>query len=247
MDYIKRHKLTVFIILVWIIVIAFAYFIYKLFIGSSGLPVYGDRLDGIEKVPITDEQIKQIEDSIKEHDFVFKVTKPYLSGKILKVVVTVADGSTLDASKALATKVTDALTEEQKAFYDIEFYVTKPYSCTLEATGNVDEEGNFTENVTVKFSSDLSKSDNMNDYGIVNKKGKTYNKEQSIEIEEDGEYIIYGYVNDGYKEQECSIKITKKGTENSTTEETVNSITTRSFPMIGYRKCGSNNFVWTKA
>ena len=239
MDYIKRHKLTVFIILVWIIVIAFAYFIYKLFIGSSGLPVYGDRLDGIEKVPITEEQIKQIEDSIK-------VTKPYLSGKILKVIVTIADGEGENSAKALSTKVTDVLTDEQKAFYDIEFYVTKHYNCTLEATGTVDEEGNFTEDVTVKFSSDLSKNSNVSDYGLIDSKEKTYNKEQSFDITEDGEYIIYGYVNDGYKEQSCSIKITKKGTESGTAKETVNSITTRSFPIIGYRKYGTQDFVWTK-
>ena len=86
MSYVRRHKLTIFVILVYIIVVAFAYFIYKLFIGSSGLPVYGDRLDGIEKVPITEKQIKTIQSSISEEEFVLKVTEPYLNGKILKVI-----------------------------------------------------------------------------------------------------------------------------------------------------------------
>ena len=90
MEYIKKHKLTAFIILVYIIVIAFAYFIFKLFIGSSGLPVYGDRLDGIENVPITDDQKDAIVAKLSESDFVLKVTKPYLNGKILKVIVTIA-------------------------------------------------------------------------------------------------------------------------------------------------------------
>ena len=79
MEYIKNHKLTIFIIIVYIVLVAFAYFLYKLFIGSSGLPVYGDRLDGIEKVPITEEQIAQIKDEIEKEDFVLKVTKPYLN------------------------------------------------------------------------------------------------------------------------------------------------------------------------
>ena len=87
MEYIKNHKLTVFIIIVYIIVVAFAYFLYKLFIGSSGLPVYGDRLDGIEDVPISEEQINTIKDEIEKTDFVLKVTKPYLNGKVLKVMM----------------------------------------------------------------------------------------------------------------------------------------------------------------
>ena len=247
MDYIKRHKLTVFIILVWIVVIAFSYFIYSLFVGSSGLPVYGDRLDGIEDVPITKEQIEKITDDIMSESFVLKVTKPYLSGKILKVVVTVADGAEEKASKALTTKVTDALTDEQKAFYDIEFFVTKYYNCTLEATGAMDEDGNFTESVKVKFSADLSKNEFVEDFGITNKKGKTYNGEQSITITEDGEYIIYGYTKDKMGESDCSIKITKKESNASVVSDTVNSVTTPDFPIIGYQKYGTNSFAWTKS
>ena len=66
MEYIKKHKLTAFIVFVYIIVIAFGFFVYNLFIGSSGNPVYGDRLDGIEDVPITDEQKDKIAAEIEK-------------------------------------------------------------------------------------------------------------------------------------------------------------------------------------
>ena len=151
MEYIKKHKLTAFIIVVYIIVIAFAFFLYKLFIGSSGLPVYGDRLDGIENVPITEEQINKIAEEIEKDGSVIKVTKPYLNGKILKVIVTVHDKASVAPSKTFGDKITAQLTEEQKAFYDIELYVKKNYNCTLEATGKVDEDGNFVDTVKVKF------------------------------------------------------------------------------------------------
>lgn len=249
MGYIKKHKLTVFIILVYIIVIGFTYFIYKLFIGSSGLPVYGDRLDGIEKVPITEEQIKKIEDGILSENFVLKVTKPYLNGKILKVVITVGDTASIDASKALTKKVSDVLTAEQKAFYDVEVYVTKPYLCTLEATGKMDEEGNFLEDVVVKFSDDLSKNDYAVEYGLLDKNTKTYNKEQEYKVDKDGAIVIYGYTKDKLGESTCSIKITKKVGEDKNKEaktDTVNSVTNRTFPIIGYKKYGIDNFVWTK-
>ena len=247
LEYIKKHRLTAFIIVVYTIVIAFAFFIYNLFIGSSGLPVYGDRLDGIEEVPITQEQKDKMVEEITKEGIVIKVTEPYLSGKILKVVVTVHDKAEIAPSKALADKITAQLTEEQKKFYDIEVYVKKNYNCTLEATGKVDEDGNYVDTVSVKFKSDLSKADPTIEYGIGTESKANYNKEQIIKVTEDGEKIIYGYTKDKGGEQTCSIKIVKKSGEKSTQETTVDTITSRNFPIIAYRKQGaSSNFVWTK-
>ena len=248
-SYIKKHKLTSFIILVYIIVIGFAFFLYKLFIGSSGKPVYGDRLDGIEKVPITEEQITAMVDGIKGNEQVLKVTKPYLNGKILKVIIYMADAAEVEPSKALVDLVYNNLTDEQKAFYDVEVYVTKFYDCTLEATGKQDEEGYFVENVIVKFSSDLSENEYTLEYGLTNVQGVDYNKKQEFEITEDGEFIIYGYTKDKIGEASCSIQINKKTPQENvdTKSQKITSVTTRSFPMIAYRKAGSASFVWTKA
>lgn len=245
MDYIKKHKLTIFVIAVWILVVAFLYFLYKLFIGSSGLPVYGDRLDGIDKVPITKEQIKAIKENIEKEPFVVKVTEPYLSGKIFKVVITVADNAKLADSKALVKYVDAQLTKEQKEFYDVAVYLNKYYNCTLEATGRVDEEGNFVDNVTVKYSSDLSKNKGV-EYGISNNKTVDYNKKQTFEIKDDGEYIIYGFTKDKLGASTCSIKINKKKATNDTNtiETTVNSVTSQDFPAIGYKKYGTDSYAW---
>ena len=246
MEYIKKHKLTSFIILVYIIVIAFGFFVYNLFIGSSGLPVYGDRLDGIEDVPISEEQTKKIVDDLKSEKIVAKVKEPYLSGKIFKVIITVTDEADVKSGKALASKVTAVLTEEQKNFYDVEIFVTKEYACTLEATGKVDEDGNFTDDVVVTFEKDLGDIESILEYGMASKDSKTYNKETKITVTEDGEHIIYGYTKDKGGEHKCSIKIVKKSAENSTKTDTINSIKTRSYPIIGYQKQGTNKIVWTK-
>ena len=247
MEYIKKHKLTAFVILVYIIVIAFAYFIYKLFIGSSGLPVYGDRLDGIENVPITDEQKDAIVAKLSESDFVLKVTKPYLNGKILKVIVTIADEANLQAAKDLSGKIVEVLDNDQRAFYDIEYFIRKEYSCTLEATGKMDEDGNFVGDVVVKFLTDLSKSEFATDYGIAGSDTHEFNKQQTIDVKDDGEYIIYGYTKDKVSESKCSIKVVKKTSEEVASETTVNTKSiSRDCPTIGYMKAGTGAFVWAK-
>jgi len=246
MSYIKKHKLTAFVILVYIIVIAFLYFIYKLFIGSSGLPVYGDRLDGIENVPIKEETIDKIVEEISSNESVLKVTRPYLSGKILKVVITVVDNAELSKMKDLSKIVVDNLDNDQKAFYDVEFFINKKYNCTLTATGSMDEEGNFTEGVFVTFEDDLSTSEFDIDYGIGNSENVEYNKTQSFKVDEDGETIVYGITKDKAGESKCSIKIVKKSSDSKTVRDTVTSKVDRDFPTIGYLKAGSSTFSWAK-
>ena len=247
MNYIKKHKLTSFVIFVYIILIAFVYFIYKLFIGSSGLPVYGDRLEGIENVPITDEQINKISEEITKSELVLKVTKPYLKGKILKVVVTVTDKATLAASKELAPLVLGVLDDDQKAFYDVEFFITKPYNCTIEATGKMNDEGEFIGDVEVNFVKDLSKSEFDIEYGLSTNDNGEFNKTQKITVKDDGEHIIYGITKDKSGDSKCSIKIVKKAEEANVSKSTINTVTVdRAFPTIGYMKAGTNNFVWAK-
>ena len=116
MDFIKKHKLTTFIIFVYIVIIGFLFFIYNMFIGSNGMPVYGDRLDGIDEVPITDEQYNKIVTDLSSETNVISVSEAKLSGKILNVIITVGDNVETASAKSLAEKVDNNLTEEQKNF-----------------------------------------------------------------------------------------------------------------------------------
>lgn len=248
MGYIKKHKLSAFIIFVYIVLVVFAYFIYKLFIGSSGKAVYGNRLDGIEDVPITEEQKEDLYEKISNLDYVLKATKPYVNGKIFKVVVTVKDSASLLDGQNIASWTESVLTPEQKAFYDSEVYVNKYFSCSLEATGKIDEDGNFVEPVTVKFTDDLSDNDLILEYGLSDTEELNYNKKQEYKITEDGEYIIYGYTRDKLENYSCSIKITKVTAEDdqSVVKTKVTSNTAQDYPLIGYRKYGTDYYSWTK-
>lgn len=246
MDFIKKHKLTTFIIFVYIVIIGFLFFIYNMFIGSNGMPVYGDRLDGIDKVEITDEQYEKIVTELNNEPTVVSVSDPTLNGKILNVIITVGDNVELENAKLLSEKVKNVLTEEQNNFFDIEIFITKNYNCVLEATGKIDEEGNFTDKVIVKFSNDLSKNSDINNYGMSNTESVEYNNRQEYEIDEDGTYVIYGFTQDKTGETKCSIRITKKSSDETATEETIKSVTNTSFPIIGYKRKQTNNFSWTK-
>lgn len=244
--YIKKHKLSTFIIFVYIVFIAVAYFLYNLFLGNNGMPVYGNRLDGIEKVMITNEQFKKISEEIKKEDFVLRATDPYLNGKILKIVVDVQYKTSANEAKPIVNKVLKELTDDQKNFFDIEVFINKYYDCNLVVSGLANDEDVFVEDVTVKFAEDLSKNPYTLNYGITDVNKKDYNKKQEFKVTKDGEHIIYGFTQDKSAEQTCSIKVVKKATSNKDNIRKIysNSLTVTGFPVIGYRSAKAKDFVW---
>ena len=109
--------------------------------GSNGLPVYGDRLDGIDAVAITDEQKTNLVKKIKENNNVITVRDPHLSGRTYNVTIIVADSMNRDEAKGLANLVTESLNADQNNYYDVQVFINKKYNCTLVATDYADEEG----------------------------------------------------------------------------------------------------------
>lgn len=245
-DYFKKHKLVTFIMVIYTLAIVVAYLLYKLFLSSSGAPVYGSRLDGIEKVAITEAQIKKLSDDITKEPYVLRLTKPYLKGKTFKVVVDVDFNAKVADTKKISDKVLAELTDEQEKFFDIQILINKYYDCNLSVSGKADEDGNYVEPITVKFASDLSKNQFTLNYGISNVNKKDYNKKQEFKIEKDGEYIIYGFTQDKSAEQSCSIKLIKQTAKPDQKTRTLysNSLANPEFPIIGYKSVKSKVFVW---
>jgi len=124
MEYIKKNKLTSFVILIFIIVVILASYVYNTFFGSGRSEAYGDRLDGIEAVEITKEQYDNVKEKLMENEKVTKVTTD-LQGKIVNIIMTVKD----EVNKADAKKIVEGalkvFDKEQLAFYDIQIFVKK--------------------------------------------------------------------------------------------------------------------------
>ena len=124
MSFIRKNKFVIIAIGIFLILVILAFQVVNIFFPEEGKALYGNRLDGIEAVEITDSKKGQIESSLKE-DAITKEAKVSVAGKIIEVIVTVQDDTTKDAAKALATRVLDSLEEDEKAFYDIQIFVKK--------------------------------------------------------------------------------------------------------------------------
>ena len=123
-NFIKNNKVTVVAFIICVIFVVLVFVIKLTFFPNEASAIYGDRLDGIEDVEITNNKQKTIEKALEERDEV-KNASCDIEGRILNVIITVNDDVELDAAKGLTSSITDNLEDDQKSFYDIQVFISK--------------------------------------------------------------------------------------------------------------------------
>ena len=123
-NFIKNNKVTVVAFIICVIFVILVFAVKLTFFPNEGTAIYGDRLDGIEEVEITDKQQEDIIKSLEEKDEV-KNADTDIKGRTLNVLITVNDDVELDPAKALTSSITDNLEEDQTSYYDIQVFISK--------------------------------------------------------------------------------------------------------------------------
>ena len=123
-NFIKNNKVTVVAFIICVIFVILVFAVKLTFFPNEGTAIYGDRLDGIEEVEITDKQQEDIIKSLEDKDEVKKVSCD-IKGRTLNVLITVNDDVELDSAKALTSSITDNLEEDQTSYYDIQVFISK--------------------------------------------------------------------------------------------------------------------------
>lgn len=120
----KSNKYTCIILIAFVFLIIICYGAYKFLFPNIGRPVYGNRLDGIENVEITNNQMKELEKKLNESEFV-KTCSSSLSGRTFNVIITVNDDTSSDNAKSLTEIVKASLEKEQQEYFDIQVFIKK--------------------------------------------------------------------------------------------------------------------------
>jgi len=89
------------------------------FFGQTTGDHYGNRLTGIENVPIDSDRIEEIETAIMKNEIVDQVSIR-LRGKIVHINVWLSGGSVAEA-QAIGTKTLEVFSDDENAFYDLSF------------------------------------------------------------------------------------------------------------------------------
>ena len=120
LKFVKKHSHKIVSVVIVIFLIILAILVKNFFFPSDNGVYYGTRLDGITKVKVKDEALKKIESSLKERA---KSVTARVQGRIIYVDVVVNDDVDIQGAKDLAGKIYEPLTDEQKAYYDIQLMV----------------------------------------------------------------------------------------------------------------------------
>ena len=124
MKFIKKNKAKIIVIIIVLIALAVILILLKnLLFSSSDGPIYGNRLDGIEDVAIEDDRLTEIESDLFINDGV-EAADAYIQGKLINILIDVKELS-IKESESILNKTLDSFSDEEKAFYDIQYFVTE--------------------------------------------------------------------------------------------------------------------------
>lgn len=131
MKFIKNNKILIALIL--ITVIMFSTILIIIFSNlSSGNDEYGNRLDEIEKYPITDEVINNIKNEISSLEKVESINYN-LEGRLINFVIKVEDDLIVSEAKNYSEKILENFSDDIKSYYDIQILIDS----------NIDESENY--------------------------------------------------------------------------------------------------------
>lgn len=121
MKFIKKHISAIVALVVFVLVVVGLLYFKQVFNADEATAIYGSRLEGREKIEITEERINQVKKAI--HDSSNKTTIR-IAGRIIEVIVDVKDNVSIQDAKNLGTPIVFAFTEEERAYYDIQIFLT---------------------------------------------------------------------------------------------------------------------------
>lgn len=128
MSFIKKHRFAIITVVIFLVLVILALFALKeIFFPNDKESVYGNRLDGISEVSISDKDISKIKKELTDAKFIETVTHT-IEGRRLNFVVTVVAKTDLINAKTSGDVIISNLSDEVKTFYDIQLFIKEKNS-----------------------------------------------------------------------------------------------------------------------
>ncbi len=127
MKFLKRNKVLILVVLIFLGLVVVVAEVKNLLVPDEGKAAYGNRLDGIEEHKIKDNFYEEMEIKLKE-DTKVKDVSHKLHGKIINLIITVTDETTIEDAKKIANSTVPMFDEDDLKFYSLQVYVKKDNS-----------------------------------------------------------------------------------------------------------------------
>lgn len=122
-NFILKNRIYIVLVL-FVLFCVFVFVTMKAYLDPvNELAVYGNRLDGIEDVPITDDKKNGVTNFIKEDENVISASVT-VQGKIVNISIkTSKKENTIDKMKEKVKLILEKFSNEEIAFYDFQFFI----------------------------------------------------------------------------------------------------------------------------
>lgn len=120
LKFLKNHSRLIVGIIIVIFIIIIGIIVKNFFFPDDATAYYGTRLEGIEKVKISDKKKESLKEAFKDSS---KSINIRLAGRIIYVDVTVNEGVSVDTARDLSNKTLEKLSDEEKGYYDVQFMI----------------------------------------------------------------------------------------------------------------------------
>lgn len=122
MNFVKKNKGTIIAVGIFLIVLIFLIQIKNIFFPNEKKAIYGNRLEGIEEVKITDASKKSVKDALKDTTSNVNVRT---AGRIINITITANNDVSVDTAKSLADKAINEFSAAEKKYYDFQVFIQK--------------------------------------------------------------------------------------------------------------------------
>ncbi len=116
----KKYRKLIILAIIIILLIIGLFAIKKFFFPSESGVLYGNRLDGRDKVKITEETKNKAKDVFKDRSSSAKVR---IAGRIIYIDVVVNDDVSKDDARGLGNQTLGAFSDQEKSYYDIQILI----------------------------------------------------------------------------------------------------------------------------
>ena len=127
MKFIKKHIKKIAAIMVFILLVACLLIVKEFFYSSDAGAVYGTRLEGIEKVKISEETKNKVKELMGD---AFADISIRLQGRIVYIDAKAGGELTPGTARDLGNKSLEAFSAEEKAYYDIQYIINSDTNTT---------------------------------------------------------------------------------------------------------------------
>ena len=121
-NFILKNRIYI-VLIIFVLFCAFIFVTMKAYLDPvDEMTVYGNRLDGINKVKISNETYESVKKEVEDTELVEKV-ETRLQGKIVYTTIELKDGITVEKAKEIATNTLDNYSEDELKYYDFSFFL----------------------------------------------------------------------------------------------------------------------------